>query len=67
MPQFDGLHSYHHWRYGALEKRGYKMKMDWTDEKVKEIWSNIDVPKWEALFEKMDDERERIMNGEPHW
>jgi hypothetical protein len=66
MPQFDGQHTYHHWKYGALEKRGYKKKMDWTDEQVKEIWSNV-LPKWEAMFEKLDDERERIMNGEPHW
>jgi hypothetical protein len=41
--------------------------MNWTDEQVKEIWSNVDIPKWEAFFEKNDDERKRIMNGEPHW
>ena len=41
--------------------------MGWTDEQVKEIWSNVDVPKWEAIFEKYDDVREQLMKGEPHW
>ena len=67
MPQFDGVHTNHHWRYGALEARGYKKKMGWTDEQVKEIWANVDIPKWEAVFKEMDDERKRIMNHEPHW
>ena len=67
MPAPEGVHSCHHWRYGALEKRGYKKKMGWTDEQVKEIWSNVDVPKWEAIFEKYDDVREQLMKGEPHW
>ena len=67
IPQPDGVHTYHHWRYSALEERGYKKKMGWTDEQVKEIWSNVDVPKWEAIMKKYDNERERIMNREPHW
>lgn len=41
--------------------------MGWTDEQVKEMWSNVDIPKWEEIFDKFDKERERIMNQEPHW
>ena len=67
MPEPEGVQSSHHWRYDALEKRGYKKKMGWTDEQVKEIWSNVDLPKWKPIFEKYDDVRERFMNGEPHW
>lgn len=57
----------HYWRSDSYKGRGYQEKFGISDGQLKEWWEHVDVPAWDGLFSKYDNQREELMKDEPHW
>lgn len=60
-------HVPNHWRRDAAEKLGWREKEGWTTQEEVELWSHVDLEAWNASFVGMDEVREELMRGVPHW
>jgi hypothetical protein len=60
-------HVVNHWRRDAAEKLGWSEQEGWTTEEENALWSHVNIEAWQAGFVGMDETREELMRGEPHW
>ncbi|PVI04162.1 hypothetical protein DM02DRAFT_669346 [Periconia macrospinosa] len=56
------------WRRDASDILGWREKMGWTKEFEDELWSSVDLTKWQdAEFLPWDRAREEYLGGIGHW